>query len=134
MTLDETIEMYTSNAEYERQYGNLQGWFNFRQLADWLKDYKRLLEQEPCDIAVSYDSVMQILYDYDCINENALMVKAIKELPHVTQKSDVLNKIRAEIEQMRGKDEGKWKIDGTYLNIDYVLEVIDKYGGEQNER
>ena len=44
--LDEAIEMYTSNAEYERQHGNLQGCLEFRQLAEWLKDYKRLLDQE----------------------------------------------------------------------------------------
>lgn len=44
--LDEAIEMYTSNAEYERQHGNLQGCLGFRQLAEWLKDYKRLLDQE----------------------------------------------------------------------------------------
>ena len=43
--LDEVIEMYTSNAEYERQYGNLQGWLGFRQLAEWLKELKQLREQ-----------------------------------------------------------------------------------------
>ena len=47
MTLDEAIERYTSNAEYERTHGNLQGCLEFRQLAEWLKDYKRLLEQKP---------------------------------------------------------------------------------------
>ena len=47
MTLDEAIEMYTSNAEYERTHGSLQGCMDFRQLAEWLKDYKRLLAQEP---------------------------------------------------------------------------------------
>ena len=47
MTLDEMIERYTRNAEYERTHGNLQGCLEFRQLAEWLKDYKRLLEQEP---------------------------------------------------------------------------------------
>lgn len=41
-------------------------------------------EQEPCTDAVSRDDVMQILYDYDCTNENALMFKAIKALPSVT--------------------------------------------------
>lgn len=46
MTLDEVIERYTRNAEYERTHGNLQGCLEFRQLAKWLKDYKRLLEQE----------------------------------------------------------------------------------------
>lgn len=47
MTLDEVIERYTRNAEYERTHGNLQGCLEFRQLSEWLKDYKRLLEQEP---------------------------------------------------------------------------------------
>ena len=45
--LDEAIKRYTRNAEYERTHGNLQGCLEFRQLAEWLKDYKRLLEQEP---------------------------------------------------------------------------------------
>jgi len=47
MTLDKAIKRYTSNAEYERTHGNLQGCLDFRQLAEWLKDYKRLLKQEP---------------------------------------------------------------------------------------
>ena len=51
--IDEAIEMYTSNAEYERTHGNLQGCLEFRQLAEWLKDYKRLKEQEPRWIPVS---------------------------------------------------------------------------------
>ena len=43
MTLDEAIERYKNNAEYERTHGNLQGCLGFRQLVEWLKDYKRLL-------------------------------------------------------------------------------------------
>lgn len=46
MNLDEAIDRYTNNAEYERTYGSLHGCLEFRQLAEWLKDYKRLLEQE----------------------------------------------------------------------------------------
>ena len=38
MTLDEAIERYESNAEYERKEGDLQGCLNFRQLAEWLKE------------------------------------------------------------------------------------------------
>lgn len=45
--IDEAIERYTSNAEYERTHGNLQGCLEFRQLAEWFKDYKRLKEQKP---------------------------------------------------------------------------------------
>ena len=47
MTLDEAIKRYISNAFYEKSDGNLQGYLEFNQLAEWLKDYKRLLEQEP---------------------------------------------------------------------------------------
>ena len=45
MTLDEAIERYTSNAEYERTHGSLQGCLEFRQLAEWLKELKQLREQ-----------------------------------------------------------------------------------------
>ena len=45
MTLDESIERYTSNAEYERTHGNLQGYLEFRQLAEWLKELKQLRKQ-----------------------------------------------------------------------------------------
>ena len=40
MILDEVIERYTSNAEYERTHGSLQGCLEFRQLAEWLKELK----------------------------------------------------------------------------------------------
>ena len=46
MTLEQAIDRYTNNAEYERIHGNLQGYLEFKQLAEWLKDYKRLLEQQ----------------------------------------------------------------------------------------
>lgn len=51
MTIDEAIKTYTSNAEYERTHGNLQGCLDFRQLAEWLKELKQLREQTrwiPC--------------------------------------------------------------------------------------
>ena len=41
MILDEAIERYTRNAEYERTHGNLQGCLEFRQLAEWLKELKK---------------------------------------------------------------------------------------------
>ena len=46
--IDEAIKTYAHNAEYERMSGNLQGFLGFKLLAEWLKDYKRLLlEQGP---------------------------------------------------------------------------------------
>jgi hypothetical protein len=44
MTLDEAIERYTNNAEYERTHGNLQGCLDFRQLVEWLKELKAYQE------------------------------------------------------------------------------------------
>ena len=45
MTIEEAIERYTSNAEYERTHENLQGCLEFRQLAEWLTELRQLREQ-----------------------------------------------------------------------------------------
>ena len=45
MTIDEAIQRYTDNAEYERTHGNLQGCLEFKQLVKWLKELKQLREQ-----------------------------------------------------------------------------------------
>ena len=36
-----------------------------RQLAEWLKDYKRLLEQEPCEDCISRQVVLDEISDYN---------------------------------------------------------------------
>ena len=38
MTIEEAIEIYEDNADYERAYGNLQGCLEFKQLVKWLKE------------------------------------------------------------------------------------------------
>lgn len=51
MTIDEAIQRYVDNADYERAHGNLQGCLEFKQLANWLKELKQLKEQRrwiPC--------------------------------------------------------------------------------------
>ena len=64
MKLDEAIERCTSNVEYERTHGNLQGFLEFKQLAKWLRDYERLLERE----AVLLDKIIAEIgmYEADC--------------------------------------------------------------------
>lgn len=62
--LDEAIKRYTRNAEYERTHGNLQGCLDFRQLAEWLTDYKRLKEQEPCEDCISRQAALNESYAY----------------------------------------------------------------------
>ena len=91
--IDEAIERYTSNAEYERTHGNLQGCLEFRQLAEWLKDYKRLKEQESnvsenpnkCDL-ISREAVEEIINDIrDCISVEGYwaFLERLKKLPSV---------------------------------------------------
>ena len=89
MTLDQAIDRYTNNAEYERIHDSLQGCLDFRQLAEWLKDYKRLLEQQPCD-----DAISRILTRmWNCRGKHTTSIDKVKmeqiirdELPSVTQK------------------------------------------------
>jgi hypothetical protein len=42
--LDEAIERFSHNAEYERTHGNLQGCLEFKQLAKWLEELKAYRE------------------------------------------------------------------------------------------
>ena len=94
--LDEAIKRYTSNAEYERTHGNLQGCLEFRQFVEWLKDYKRLLEQEPCEDAISrqeaIDSIIKIHpvdTEYDCtLYDKVDVMYVLKDLPPVTPKPE----------------------------------------------
>ena len=68
MTIDEAIKTYTSNAEYERTHGNLQGCLDFRQLAEWLKELKELREQTkwiPCSERLPEDCTEVFVYLFD---------------------------------------------------------------------
>jgi hypothetical protein len=52
MTLDEAIQRYTDNADYERTHGNLQGFLEFKQLEKWLKElraYRKIYQKEYVD-------------------------------------------------------------------------------------
>lgn len=40
MTIDEAIQRYVDNSEYERAHGNLQGCLEFKQLVKWLKELR----------------------------------------------------------------------------------------------
>ena len=98
MKLDEPIERCTSNAEYERTHGNLQGFLEFKQLAKWLRDYKRLLEREA-----------------------------------------VLDKIRAEIEQIKSImneeiiNNNRKDLINFVNGLNQSLVIVDKYKSESEE-
>lgn len=60
MTIKEQITIFEHNAEHERKEGDLNNCLHFRQLAEWLKDYKR------CGDAISrLDKIQQTLYALD---------------------------------------------------------------------
>ena len=63
MTIDEAIKIYNDNAEYERTHGNLQGCLDFRQLTEWLKDYKRLKEQKEITWVTGADGAKIAFWD-----------------------------------------------------------------------
>ena len=128
-------------------------WVN--HFEDALTESIKALSQEPCD-AVSRESVNRILRDmgvncaYDMpsfwANKGkdykviptkwhkgyqqavADFDKRINELPSVTQKSDVLDKIRDEIEEHTdGNNHCDEYIDGYNDGMKDALEIIDKY-------
>ena len=87
MTNEEAIERYTSNAEYERTHGNLQGYLEFKQLAEWLKDYKRLLEQQSREDCISRQAAIDEAFEVDTKEYgriDVVGVDAIEALPPIT--------------------------------------------------
>lgn len=92
MTIDEAIQRYEEAVQWE-QYSmrseNINKAAVHRQLAEWLKELKRLRAQEPCDDAVSREAIESILYElYEvCTNMDELvhcMDDNLKKLPSVT--------------------------------------------------
>ena len=53
MTLDEAIKYLEKMIEIGETYEVSTGVEEYRQLAEWLKDYKRLLEQQHCKDCIS---------------------------------------------------------------------------------
>ena len=115
MTIDEQITIFEHNAENERQEGDLQGCLNFRQLADWLKDYKRLLEQEPCEDAISRQAVIDALTKTSGIRGDAL--KALYDLLPVQPKQKVGHDCNEE-----------WVEDGQFICSECGLKMRGWYG------
>ena len=95
-TLNEAIKRFESNAEFEKRNGNLQGCLEFGQLTEWLKDYKRLLEQEPCEDAVDRaDAQTEIMmfagnekYNNEIYIKVSDAVQLLRELPSVQPKTE----------------------------------------------
>ena len=94
MKLDEAIkhaeEVAEQNEWFEKNHLENKGCKEcakeHRQLAEWLKDYKRLKEQEPCEDAISRQAVLEFIgkqIDHSLWAFEKL-VNGIKDLPSVT--------------------------------------------------
>lgn len=80
-----------------------------RQLAEWLKDYKRLLEQEPCEDTISRAYIEPIIEELEniCVNgdEHILDLLAdIKNAPPVTPQQKMGRWIYGEDNLGTGRD------------------------------
>ena len=88
MTIDEAIKLCEEGSKSTwngRQTTSGKSW---QQMAEWLKDYKRLLEQEPCDDAISKQAVLKLQYRIDdsatLSTRDVINVEDIEALPPVT--------------------------------------------------
>ena len=126
MTLDEAINTYTSNAEYERTHSNLQGCLDFKQLAEWLKELKDYRERIPSYQVGYNDAKREIALsgEYERAYERG-KADAQKE----NGVDDVLDKIRSEIETERNAGCHTQYAGG----LDFALSIIDKYKAESEE-
>lgn len=78
-------------AQLQEEYGKVKSCKEcaeeHRQLAEWLKDYKRLKEQESCEDAISRQAVLEIAKSSNSNwIDNSVLFKKVNELPPVTPK------------------------------------------------
>lgn len=90
----------------------------------------KALEQEPCEDCVSRQAVMEYIknctIDLGYENGTNMVLDVISNMPSIQPKTDVLDKIRAELNSLH---------NGCGLfndGVDATLKIIDKYrNGEQ---
>lgn len=105
-----------------------------RQLAEWLKDYRRLLEQQPCDDCVSRQAVLEflkgfeILHNHDELRSN--LIYGIMDMPPVMTEPKMGRWMR------KTKVEGVYDIAGIKTwgvkcqceKCDFTTTVIEDFG------
>ena len=90
----------------------------------------KALSAESCEDAISRQAVLEIAKSSKSNwIDNSVLFKRVNDLPPVIpqQKTDVFDKIRAEIEQMNNIDYVK------PVTVDEVLQIIDKYKTKSEE-
>lgn len=107
-----------------------------RQLAEWLKDYKRFLEQQPCDDCISRRAVLEITAETGALETQT----RVKSLPPVTPQEPKTGWIPVKTRPMTEEETEHYseytdmRIDDTYTILDCPLpddgqEVLVSWGG-----
>ena len=95
MTLDRLIEYEENESKVTWNGKPTLCAEEHRQLAEWLKDYKRLLEQEPCEDCVDRQAVFDACDAWWWGNSKTDdLYEEIKALPPVTPKQSMVEKIK----------------------------------------
>jgi hypothetical protein len=104
-----------------------------------IKEAIKTLEQEPCEDAVSRKAVLNTLNRMDSVLDEdrtvpkykELLVACYNDLPPVTPERNVLDKIRAEIEELKNAPPCFDDMFEYKYAVDECLEIIDKYKAER---
>ena len=139
------IEMLNSDVDIEKCKECAE---EHRQLAEWLKDYKRLLEQEPTTQerqaeSDKFDAAFQDGYNngyaqarFDYEQEPFINKPCVSSGVCEHDKQKVLDKIRAEIKQYQSD----YDVHGTEYDrtawkaFNRCLQIIDKYKAESENK
>lgn len=102
-----------------------------------IKDLE-VLEQEPCEDAISRQAVLAIAgdscLDLDSYEDTKEFCDEIKELPSVNPKTDKFDRIRAEIEQNAYPIVHGVNNHEKGMTLYGILQIIDKYKTESEEK
>lgn len=131
-------------SEEVKRYRELSGDNNpntpISRIGGYLDGYEKAMEQEPCEDAISRQAVLKTLDDMDNVldvdrtieNYKDLLKECYEVLPSVNPhpKTDMLDKIRAEIEALKNAPPCFDDMFEYKYAIDDVLAIIDKYKAE----
>ena len=117
MTIDDAIEKqekYISDFEKCKTMHAVTLWEMHcieerRQLVEWLKDYKRLLEQESCEDVISRQAVLDAMYEL-CDTGETLRENPYRDNPYIDAITDAIYELPSvtPAERIRHCKDCKW--------------------------
>jgi len=117
--LNEVIKKYTDNAEYVRQHGDLEGCMEFRELAEFLTECKKLFIT--CE---------------DCVNREAILWYINYIMNHEMGKQKSFEYIKKYVEKLPSVTPARWipvseRLPESAFGCLVTVEEDDRYGEPQ---